>query len=123
MDILVFVYGSLRTEECNSFYLKMARKIADFQTLPQYRLWDLGAYPGAMAGTQCLVGEIYAINKAIFKKLDHLEEYPRVYNRLQLATPWGLAWIYLLNRPPRGGKLIQGGDWVSYRKQRDAIPI
>lgn len=108
----VFVYGTLRRGGSNHRLLAGAPRLGNWVTPPRYTLYDLGHYPGAVAqGSTALVGEVYAVDARTLARLDRLEDYPRLYDRRLLDTPWGRAWIYLLRRPLRRARPIPTGDW------------
>ncbi|MCP5420908.1 MAG: gamma-glutamylcyclotransferase [Gammaproteobacteria bacterium] len=117
---MVFVYGTLRRGECNHCLLRAARFMGRHRTQARYTLLNLGAYPAALAGGRtALIGELYALNHAILRRLDQLEDYPREYTRVRLPTPLGAAWIYLYrDRPPGSVRIIANGDW----RRRDPRP-
>ena len=109
----VFVYGTLRRGARNHALLREARPLGTWRTPPRYTLFDLGAYPGAFPGGRSSVaGEVYAVDARTLQRLDRLEDYPRLYDRERLETPWGLAWIYVLRRPPHRARRIPSGDWL-----------
>lgn len=44
-------------------------------------------------------------------RLDRLEDYPRLYDRVLIPTPYGRAWVYLYRGPKADRALIGSGDW------------
>ncbi|WEM42041.1 gamma-glutamylcyclotransferase [Photobacterium sp. DA100] len=114
----VFVYGTLRAGEANAYLLKDAVRLGDECLASGYILHDLGAYPAAIAslgGTQ-LLGEVYQINDEILHSLDWLEEYPVEYDRVEIMTSYGVAWIYLYNHSVAGSPVIGNGDWCQRKR-------
>lgn len=121
MSDRIFVYGTLLQGESNHRWLGGSRCLGQWTSLPLFTLYDLGDYPAAMAGGgSSLHGEVYEISAVIMSGLDRLEECPEYYGRAQIPTAFGLAWIYLLNQPPENISLIPHGDWVRYRRERNA---
>jgi gamma-glutamylcyclotransferase (GGCT)/AIG2-like uncharacterized protein YtfP len=113
MSQLVFVYGTLRSGEINSQLLAEANFCGTHRTSPRFRMLDLGDYPGVIEpGTSAITGEIYRVNPQQLRQLDQLEEYPQLYTRKQIATPWGLAWIYLYKGDRGRYEVIASGDWI-----------
>jgi gamma-glutamylcyclotransferase (GGCT)/AIG2-like uncharacterized protein YtfP len=109
---LLFVYGTLRRNEVNHHLLAGARYCGTFVTSPQYRMVDLGAYPGVVKnGATPIEGEVYLVNKQQMTDLDRLEGYPHAYGREKIVTPWGKAWIYLYRGNLKGGVVIPDGVW------------
>ncbi len=108
----VFVYGTLLRGQVNHYLLSGAPFLGPHRTAPCFRLFLLGAYPGAVrAGTTALAGEVFRLDRAGLARLDQLEEYPRLYARRSLPTPYGRAWIYLYRGRLRDRPVLPGGDW------------
>lgn len=83
--IRVFVYGTLKRGGENHDWIAMQRFIAAARTLPLYRLFDLGGYPGMVHAAEGLAihGEVWEVDAAGLTQLDMLEdtaggEYERV---------------------------------------------
>jgi gamma-glutamylaminecyclotransferase len=118
----VFVYGTLLAGEVNHRLLAGAVLLGPWRTPPRYTLYDLGAYPGvARSGCTAIVGEVYAIDRQCLGRLDTLEEYPRLYDREPIPTPYGLAWIYLYRGRLADRRAIPGGDWRVYASAPDSF--
>ncbi|MBI5451219.1 MAG: gamma-glutamylcyclotransferase [Gammaproteobacteria bacterium] len=108
----LFVYGSLRRGEANHHWLAGASLLGAWQSTPAYTMYDLGEYPGITAhGQTAIQGEVYQLPPAALARIDMLEEYPVVYTRRQVTTPFGTAWIYVLVATPAGRPVIHSGDW------------
>lgn len=92
----VFVYGTLKRYQCNHYYLMNAELLGEFITPPEYTMYDLGAFPGvSLNGTDRIMGEVYEVED--LKPIDRLEGYPTLYNRTEIYTPFGKAWMYYLS--------------------------
>lgn len=114
----VFVYGSLRRGESHAHMLQSAQFLGRHCTEPRYTLCDMGEYPAAVSwGVTAICGEVYAIDDALLRTLDDYEEFPKIYNRRLIHTPYGGAWMYLIMAPPAVSCVIGHGDWC----QRDVI--
>ena len=121
MQHRVFVYGTLLCGEVNHPLLAGARLLGPHRTPPRYSLYDLGAYPGvARRGCTAVVGEVYEVDAQGLGRLDRLEEYPRLYDREPIATPYGRAWIYLYRGRLADRPTIPGGDWRAYASDPDS---
>ncbi|MES9970712.1 MAG: gamma-glutamylcyclotransferase family protein [Candidatus Thiodiazotropha sp.] len=108
----VFVYGTLRRNEVNHYLLDGARYCGTCLTPPQYKMLDLGAYPGVVKrGDTSIEGEVYEVGAQQMADLDRLEGYPHAYGREVIATPWGGAWIYLYRGSLKDRALIPSGVW------------
>nr|WP_036759162.1 gamma-glutamylcyclotransferase family protein [Photobacterium halotolerans] len=111
----VFVYGSLRRGQSNHGLLCRAHYLGECR-LAGYAMYDLGPYPAAIQqpGSEgVLFGEVYDVDADTFRELDILEGLGEEYCREQVATPFGLAWIYLYLQPLDRALLIPQGDWLS----------
>lgn len=111
--VKAFVYGSLREGEANAGLLKNAVKLGSECLHGGYILYDLGPYPAAVASSKGrqLWGEVYQINECTLRALDWLEAYPVEYDRVEVDTSYGKAWIYLYNHSVDGLPVIVNGDW------------
>ncbi|MFB1487792.1 MULTISPECIES: gamma-glutamylcyclotransferase [unclassified Thiocapsa] len=118
----VFVYGTLLRGEVNHHLLVQAEYLGSHRTEACFSLYLLRAYPGAVrGGATAIRGEVYAVDHAGLRRLDRLEDYPALYDRRLLATPFGRAWIYLFRGSVRDRPLIPGGDWRSFVADPDSI--
>jgi gamma-glutamylcyclotransferase (GGCT)/AIG2-like uncharacterized protein YtfP len=118
MQHLLFAYGTLRRGEPNSHLLQQAEACGSHLTAPRYTMYNLGDYPGVIeGGSSAISGEVYRINPQQLEQLDLLEEYPTLYGRKQIPTPWGLAWIYLYNDRVDRAQVIACGDWTRRHRQ------
>lgn len=90
-------------------------------------LYDLGEYPGLVAGDGTVAGELYQIcDPSVFEVLDKYEEYyPHdrdnshyMRTRLALDEPKVDAWVYLYNKAILGNLRVASGDWGAYTLER-----
>lgn len=110
---LLFAYGTLRRGEANSQLLQQAEACGTHHTSPRYTMLNLGDYPGVKeGGTSAICGEVYRVNTQQLAQLDLLEEYPTLYSRKRIPTPWGQAWIYLYKGDGEEATIIDCGDWM-----------
>jgi gamma-glutamylcyclotransferase (GGCT)/AIG2-like uncharacterized protein YtfP len=114
LDHQVFVYGTLLRGEVNHHLLDNCTWLGLHRTAPCFTLLRVGAYPGAVRGGSAILGEVFRIDTAGLGRLDRLEEYPRLYDRQLIATPYGRAWIYLYRGRRRHRQVIPGGDWRTF---------
>ncbi|EGV18236.1 gamma-glutamylcyclotransferase family protein [Thiocapsa marina] len=118
----VFVYGTLLRGEVNHHLLAPAEYLGAHRTAACFSLYLLRAYPGAVRGGGTAIhGEVYGVDRAGLRRLDRLEDYPTLYDRQLLATPYGRAWIYLFRGSVRDRPLIPGGDWRTFATDPDSI--
>lgn len=108
----VFVYGTLLSGGVNHRLLAGAELLGPHRTEPCFTLFRLGAYPGlARGGSSAVAGEVYRVDAAGLVRLDRLEEYPRLYDRVLIPTAYGRAWVYLYRGPIGDRPVIHSGDW------------
>jgi len=104
----VGVYGTLKRGHSNHGVLAGARYVGRCQ-VRAITLYDIGPFPGAkLRKSQGVNVEVYDVTDRVFARLDKLEDYkPHApgageYDRRQLETPFGPAWIYLYNPDASG---------------------
>ena len=76
MNTLLFVYGTLKRGCRNHRHLAGQTFVATARTVPGYRLFDLGGYPGlvALASDRTeVLGEVWSVAPAALAKLDRFE--------------------------------------------------
>lgn len=121
MRHLVFVYGTLLAGEVNHGLLGDGPLLGAHRTAPRFELLDLGAYPGAVRGGGTrILGEVVEIDSLGLARLDRLEEYPRLYDRERIPTPFGRAWIYLYRSRTADRPRVPNGDWRAYACNPDS---
>jgi gamma-glutamylaminecyclotransferase len=72
----VFVYGTLKNGAGNHRFLAGQRLLGAGRTRPEFRLYELGGYPGmvaAPAGGRSIEGEIWEVDRECLVRLDELE--------------------------------------------------
>ena len=91
--MLIFVYGTLKRGEANHGFMGGQRFVGEAVTMPLFRLYDLGGYPGMIANSEggtAIQGELWEVDAGCLERLDELEdiaggEYVR--EGLPLAPP------------------------------------
>ena len=122
MQHLVFVYGTLLSGEVNHYLLDGAELIGLHRTEPCYTMFGLGAYPGvARGGSTAIAGEVFRVDGKGLERLDRLEDYPRLYDRDLIPSPYGRAWIYLYRGRRQGRQVIRSGDWRSLTGNAESV--
>lgn len=114
----VAVYGTLR-EGCGNhrYYLQGQEKLGE-QELKGFRMFSLGGFPGVKEHADSSIKiEVYQVPEDVFKMLDRLEGYPSMYDRQEVETEHGPAWMYIW-QSVHEGPTITNGDWVSWTKNR-----
>lgn len=107
---LVAVYGSLKEGFGNHRVLGDSELVGS-QWLSGWDMYSMGSFPAIVPGEGYISVEIYQVGSdSIAGNLDMLEGYPSFYNRVEVETELGLAWIYYQDTPPTDMK-ITSGDW------------
>jgi gamma-glutamylcyclotransferase (GGCT)/AIG2-like uncharacterized protein YtfP len=88
-------------------------------------LFDLGSYPGLVAGEGRVVGELFELVDAAraLALLDDYEGYRAadpegsqyLRRRVVLLAPAIEAWVYVFNGTPDAAARIPSGDWALHR--------
>jgi gamma-glutamylaminecyclotransferase len=111
----LFVYGTLRRGERNHRLLTHSAFVGLACTVPGFRLYNLGHFPGMVAISRGRVhGELVDVDDATLARVDELESHPRFYLRTPIALADGqIVETYLLRVDQVGGRpAISGGDWT-----------
>jgi gamma-glutamylcyclotransferase (GGCT)/AIG2-like uncharacterized protein YtfP len=117
----IAVYGLLRAGESGfaRFGLANAFRPRGPCVIPG-ELWDLGRFPGLVAGAGEVVGELFElVDASVMPRLDAFEDYwpddpdRSRYDRvkLQLAEPDRQAWVYVWRLGLQAATRIESGDW------------
>lgn len=124
----IVFYGSLMRAYPTQGHVGVAAMVAfERPCLLRGLLYDLGSYPGLTAGDGLVEGELYRlVDPSALGFLDRFEDYDPlrpeaseyVRRRAPLADGPELAWVYFLNRPPEGQRLIESGSWAKRLGQR-----
>jgi len=104
----------------NHILLENEKYIGPGTTKEEYTFYDLGGFPGAVAGgNNAIVGEIYEISGFTLMRLDSLEGHPQFYRRNTINLQGGdEVYMYILdggfikNQEP----IIESGDWHKGRR-------
>jgi gamma-glutamylcyclotransferase (GGCT)/AIG2-like uncharacterized protein YtfP len=115
----LFVYGTLMRGGCRHHLLAQQRFLGEAHTPPVYLLFDLGAYPGLVAGSpgQVVWGELYDVEHSSQLSLDRAEGAPQLFRLEPIeiegqSTPV-LAYFYQLPVPGRSRCIT--GRWDNQR--------
>ncbi|GAA0793267.1 gamma-glutamylcyclotransferase family protein [Marinobacterium sediminicola] len=118
MHTRVAVYGTLKRGQSNHHYLASAQYLGAAQ-LEGFALYDLGPWPAVKREPGQIQVEVYAVDAPTFAALDELEDYcaeapaTGLYDRIEVDTPFGLAWLYLYNESVQPRQRLASGNWVS----------
>ena len=94
----VFVYGSLKRGLANVRYLDGSTFVRRALTSPDYRLEDLGPFPGMVHGDRSVCGEVHLVDAEVLARLDALERHPQWYRREVIRLHDGVpveSYLYL----------------------------
>lgn len=106
----VFVYGTLKRGGDNHEWLAGQRFVTTARTLPRYRMFDLGGYPGMVRDDEgvAVEGEIWEVDEGGLIRLDVLEdvdggEYERVKIELEDGDAEGYIYLQSIKDRPEAG--------------------
>lgn len=119
---LVAVYGTLRKDQGNWKWALSDSETAEMlgeERIKGFGMVSLGGFPAVYTDTENEEGiqsEIYAVNDNVFYSLDRLEGYPHFYNRKEIDTQYGKAWIYFIDSYSKeSSNQIEDGDWIKFK--------
>jgi len=114
---LVAVYGSLRNGLGNHRLL-VGQEFLGQSVVQGFNLHVYcSGFPAITQGDHSVLTEVYAVDAPCMRSLDGLEGYPSFYNRTEVQTTYGKAWIYFMSPDEvQGTELIEDGDWVKYKR-------
>ncbi|WP_404367000.1 gamma-glutamylcyclotransferase [Marinobacter sp.] len=114
---LVAVYGTLKRGNSNHGLISDARFLGR-DRLKSIRLYDLGPWPGAVAGTSSGIDvEVYEVNEQQMERMDEIEDYrpgspeSGLFIRRRFSSRYGDAWVYLYQGSTLGRRPIMRGSW------------
>lgn len=108
----VFVYGSLKRGQRNNYFLRDADFVGLHVTERSYSMYEFDDYPAVcLRGRHAIEGEVYRVSDREFRMLDDLEWYPHFYQRIEIPTAWGDAWMYIVRAELCHDKKLITGVW------------
>ena len=87
MKTAIFVYGTLQRGQRNHKVLLRQQFLGAAQTLPRYRLYNCGRYPGLVDDPEngiSIQGEVWEVSDDVLNKMDEYEGVPTLYSRRQV---------------------------------------
>lgn len=117
----VFVYGTLLSGERNNLFLQNPEyKLLGNCKVTGFTMYNLGAFPACVRdySFNTINGEVWEISDGRLDCLDGLEGYPNFYNREEIPTEFGYAWIYIHTKEPNA-EVIKSGNWKQYIKKEN----
>jgi gamma-glutamylaminecyclotransferase len=87
-ETIVLMYGTLKRGHSRNILLADEVYIGDATTVPDYRLYDLGAFPALRAVTpgkgKKIQGELWRVSAKTISLLDRIEGSPHFYKLLPI---------------------------------------
>lgn len=87
-----------------------------------FNLSSLGHFPAAeLGGDFKIKGEVWAVDDEIMQQLDRIEGFPNFYNRTEVETTKGLAWMYYIDDIGQYDRdynqnILQHGDTLEWQQ-------
>ena len=120
----VAVYGTLMAGERNERWAADAldRRPCVLRGTLYDTGWGYPAFVPNMDGGK-VKAELLTITATTLARMDVLEGYPRLYRREVIPIVLGdgsveTAMVYVMNKLPRGAKVIADGDWRIFRTEK-----
>ena len=108
----VFVYGTLKRGQRNYRFMRGAEFLGAHLTAKSYSMFEFEGYPAVcLDGRHAVSGEVYIVDDRRFRRIDDLEWYPHFYQRIEIPTRWGDAWMYIVRAELCVGKRLMRGSW------------
>lgn len=94
--MLVFVYGTLKIGYSNHNRMNEAKgSFVGISKVKGFGCINTPWFPYAVKSPRREIrGEVFEVPENNLYILDRLEGYPILYNRVQIETDYGIAWIY-----------------------------
>lgn len=117
----VAVYGSLRQGFGNHLLLKTSEYLGTQTVNIPYKMISLwrASFPALLPVKENneITIEVYNVTEQTFQNLDRLEGYPSHYNRVEIETDYGNAWIYFQERELENtNTIVKSGDWRQFKE-------
>lgn len=127
-NILIFVYGTLMRGFYNNERVLYDGTFLMKSTIKGFDMYTNGHFPMLVESDdpeKIVQGELFLINKETFQNCDYLEGYPSHYNRKQVQTEKGIAWVYFyetqnFEQRPHLTK-IDTGDFRAFKNEERSI--
>jgi len=85
----LFLYGTLKRNHCRHFAVQHEEFVGEARTVPAYRLFDIGSYPGlvdAPGHGLSIRGEVWNVSDRTLAMLDEVEEVEEgLYERREIS--------------------------------------
>jgi gamma-glutamylaminecyclotransferase len=110
--IKFFTYGTFRQGECRHSILQGYTPIfiKTLNTAPEYKLVDLGSFPGMRRGNISVVGELYEVPDDALSIFDMIEGHPSFFRRQEIKLEDGSVAIAYMFQHDSDNE-IKSGDW------------
>lgn len=111
--MLIAVYGSLKQGYHNHGVIEGSRLLGQ-DHLTGWDMYNLGAFPGIIAGEGTIHVEVYDVDQETALRVDALEGYREsnekssFYVRKTVQTQYGMASLYVFNKDLSGAKQVIG---------------
>lgn len=112
---LVAVYGTLRRGEGNHGLMRGAEFVGEAD-INGFAMHSLGGFPAIYPQEDTIIkAEVYRVSdNQLEGPLDSLEGHPNWYRRVLIDTPYGQAWVYVMQSDRyKGYPVVESGDWVN----------
>ena len=96
----LFTYGTLKKGHYNNYLLNGAEYLGSSK-IKGYQCINSPGFPYAIKAkddSSIIIGDVFEIERHHLSTTDRLEGYPIHYNRSEVETDYGTAWIYYITK-------------------------
>lgn len=110
---LLAAYGTLKTGFGNHRLINHCESLGECESAKEFTMYSINDwFPGVVKGKDSINLEIFKIeDKETANRLDRLEGYPNLYDKMTVDTPFGEATMYIYNRSVKGLEVVKSGNW------------
>jgi gamma-glutamylcyclotransferase (GGCT)/AIG2-like uncharacterized protein YtfP len=122
----IFVYGTLMKGQSNhNRFLANATYLGEGE-LDNYRIFDLGYFPGIVKGDGVVYGELYEVSDSELDDIDRLEGEGSLYLKTPVAVHISgdktvLSDVYVYNRDVAGCEEVKGKYGVKSKREEEYV--
>lgn len=122
---LYAVYGTLRQGFGNNRILQneSSQYLGTETKKMPFRMVSLGGFPALISSPKkehTITIEVFRVTSStVEQRLDNLEGYPGWYDKVQIETQWGTAYVYTMTEDQYGkAPLVESGDWKEFANSK-----
>ncbi len=121
--MLLAVYGTLRKGMPNHHMLRGSELVWEGYIEIPYKLVVCSYIPFLVRCEEKrrIYVEVYRVDEELLGILDEFEDVPELYERIEIETPVGRAWIYVASKEMECEEVVDGDYATFLRKLRSYV--